>query len=462
MKYLALVSALLPLLVVGQGPPPPPKAMLTGTDTTMIHLDRCSGRPQHYAAGVLYGVSGTDANLQAYLKEAGIDHVAAGGAQTSTSGWGSSVEAYKARFATVIDDAKRVHELGGTVIIKTSDLWGADDTQPATFPFPGDNGDWTSYDKFIQQLISDIKSSGLALKYVTQIDVWNEPDGKIFWNRSQDQFLEMYKRGVGALRAAFPQNSRYFLPLVGPSTAAPNPNNPWFVNFLEFVSKNKEVEPDIWNWHMEGGGSNDPVEATEVMNRLIRQYNLSGGIGFQNNEYGTREQQRPGYGAWHAARYEKVKFHGLRGNWAGGPTLRDNLADLLIKKDAEGHYRTTGEYQEWKTYAGMKGSPCTTDAGKSIDSYGTLESSQRTAAALVGNQGFTGQATTVFSSVSGLGAGVEAVNAVVQRIPYNNGGEVTSLVKVSSTRIPVIDNQVSVSFTQNDANDAYLITITAV
>ncbi|KAJ1025106.1 hypothetical protein NDA16_002613 [Ustilago loliicola] len=463
MKYLTLLTALLPLMVSAQPIKNNGDEQLVerATDTTTVHLDQCSGTPQHYASGVLYGVSGTGTPPQTYLQQVGVNYISAGGAQSATSGWGASVDAYKARFQTVVQDAKRVYDLGGVFIIKTSDLWGADATQPSNFPFPGDNGDWTSYDKFIQQLISDIKSSGMAKNYVTQIDVWNEPDGSRFWGRSQDQFLQTYLRGTRALRAAFPQGSGTFLPLVGPSTAGrPDPNNSWFNTFLSTISKNKDATPDIWNWHLEGGGNNDPVPSTNTLKSQLPQYGLSVGLGFQNNEYGTRDQQRPGFGAWHAARYEKVKFNGLRGNWAGGSLLRDNLADLLYK-DSNGNYHTTGEFQEWKQYAAMTGAPCTTDAGSSIDSYAVSTPSSKTASALVGNQGFTGTANVVFSNVSSLGSGISSVKAVIKRIPYNNGGEVTGLTTVSTTTIRVSNNQVTVPVSQTDANDAYYVTITA-
>lgn len=461
MKYLALLSTLLPLLAaaapVANDATDASTLVRRDADTTTVHLDQCSGSPQHYASGMLYGVTGKGGPMQAYLKFAGINYLSSGGAQTATSGWGASVKAYKARFATVVQDANRIHGLGGVQIIKTSDLWGADGTQPGDFPYPGDNGDWTSYDKFIQQLISDIKANGLARDYITQIELWNEPDLGYFWNRSVDQYTQMYLRGTRALRAAFGQGSGAFMPLVGPSTSTrPDPSNDWFKNFLSTLQNNKDAQPDVWNWHMEEGNTNDPVYATSVLKEWLPQYGLTGGIGFQNNEFGTREQQRPGYAAWHAARYEKVQFHALRGNWASGSALRDNLADLLFK-DSNGKYHTTGEYQTYKTYAGLTGSPCTTDAGNSVDSYATAGSG--TASALVGNSGFTGTANVVFSSISNLG-NAAYVKATIKRIPYNNGGEVTMNVQVSTKKIKVVNNQVTVPVNQDNADDAYLVTIT--
>lgn len=108
----------------------------------------------------------------------------------------------------------------------------------------------------------------------------------------------MYVRGSQLLRKAFPKDSGHFLPLVGPSSAnEPSPQNAWFNNFLKAMQKSKSAAPDYWNWHLEGGGNNDPVASTATMRQLLQQYGLGEGLGSQNNEYGSRVQQRPGYGA---------------------------------------------------------------------------------------------------------------------------------------------------------------------
>ncbi|SPO47201.1 uncharacterized protein PSANT_04889 [Moesziomyces antarcticus] len=431
------------------------------TDTVTVHLDQCRGRPQHYGSGMLYGAQGTNSPPQSYLEKLGINYISAGGAQSPTSGWGSSKAHYDARFLTVVDDWKRMQALNGSFVIKTSDLWGADATQGPNFPFPGDGGNWASYDAFVQQIISDIKQHRMDVSLMTQIELWNEPDlGKVFWGRSQDQYLEMYARGSRAFRKAFGPKSDHHLPLVGPSSASPNPNNDWFKKWLSFVRANKDVQPDIYNWHLEGGGTNDPVSSSQTMRDLIRQYGLDLGLGFQTNEYGTREQQRPGYAAWHHARYEKVKFHGMRGNWAGGPALRDNLAGLLIK-NPDGSYAETGEAHVWAIYGGLQGSPCVTEEGHALDSYGIASPAKRTASALVGNTGFTGTANVVLKGISALAKGATHLQAEVQVIPYNHGAPVAAPVRVANQPVSVEQDTASVQINWTNADDAYLVTITA-
>lgn len=71
-------------------------------------------------------------------------------------------------------------------------MWGADGSESSSDPFPGDNGDWSSYDSYLAQVITDLKANNMLQGLV--IDIWNEPDGTYFWKRSQSQYLEMWGR----------------------------------------------------------------------------------------------------------------------------------------------------------------------------------------------------------------------------------------------------------------------------
>lgn len=107
-----------------------------------------------------------------------INYQSSGGAQfdASPAGYATSMSSYNLRFKTVVDAFKRIRQNNGVLIVKMADLWGADETTNNSFLFPGDNGDWTKYDAFIQQVISDVKANGMANSYTTQLELWNEPD----------------------------------------------------------------------------------------------------------------------------------------------------------------------------------------------------------------------------------------------------------------------------------------------
>lgn len=60
------------------------------------------------------------------------------------------------------------------------DLWGADGGQGSSAVYPGDDGDWTSWDNYLAQLFSDLKANSMTTDLV--VDIWNEPDLNIFWD----------------------------------------------------------------------------------------------------------------------------------------------------------------------------------------------------------------------------------------------------------------------------------------
>lgn len=68
-------------------------------------------------------------------------------------------------------------------------MWGADGTVPTEIPYPGEDGDWTSYDNFLTQVISDLQANDMIEGL--ELDIWNEADGDGFWQRTDEQYLEL-------------------------------------------------------------------------------------------------------------------------------------------------------------------------------------------------------------------------------------------------------------------------------
>jgi len=98
---------------------------------------------------------------------------------------------YKGRFVSTLDNYKTCVAAKGDFSIYVHDLWGTDHSNSNT-KWPGDNGDWSDYDKFVQQLMADI-SENMDPTRVTW-DIWNEPDISIFWKRSTQQWVDLYVR----------------------------------------------------------------------------------------------------------------------------------------------------------------------------------------------------------------------------------------------------------------------------
>lgn len=99
----------------------------------------------------------------------------------------------------MLDNYVTTRQYGGTFIFLIHDLWGADGTQNSSAPYPGDNGNWASWDSYLTQVFADINAHSMATNLV--IDIWNEPDlGTVFWGRTQEQYLEMWGRTYYKIR----------------------------------------------------------------------------------------------------------------------------------------------------------------------------------------------------------------------------------------------------------------------
>lgn len=305
----------------------------------------------------------------------------------------------------MLSNYKTARKYGGRVQILTADLWGADGTQNNTAPYPGDNGDWTFYDKFINALIADINKNNMQTGL--DFDVWNEPDGGVYWQRSQDQFNQMYVRGTKAFRAAF--GSKVLV--VGPSTAStPTTANSWWSSWAQYVQANNGV-PDQYTWHLEsGGGSVD--DSHNGLQQLINAYGLPQKT-ININEYAIFNEQNPSGSSWFIAQLERANAIGLRGNWLSGFQLHDFFASLLSKPGAPDSYSATGtgyfpngDFQIYKYYAqNMTGHRVGTSASgdQQLDTYATVDTTQRTVRVMAGLRESGGYYYITIDGLSSLG-----------------------------------------------------------
>jgi hypothetical protein len=97
-----------------------------------------------------------------------------------------------------LSNYKTARQHKANFIFLIHDLWGADGTQNSSAPYPGDNGDWTLWDEYLTQWISDMNANDATV--ALSIDIWNEPDGIDFWNAPQSQYIQMWGRTYHRLR----------------------------------------------------------------------------------------------------------------------------------------------------------------------------------------------------------------------------------------------------------------------
>lgn len=434
------------LLTTGPGSAQPPPRPVD--DAVTVDFSADLGAPQHRASGILYGITEDGSNPpDEFFTGIGFRYERAGGAQLAPGGWVAG--GYERRWESTLAQYRRTVDLGGTFTMLPHDLWGADGG--AIPRFPGDNGDWTDYDAFLDRLISDVRAAGINPEW----DIWNEPDLSIFWNRSQEQYLRMWDRTYSRIRAELPHAV-----IVGPSSAnEPARGNGWWNTYLDHVAAAGTV-PDILSWHEIGGSPHgqDPVASKAALQDMAAARGIAAD-GFQVNEYAWPEQQNPGNSGWFIARLEHADVDGLRANWGSGSGLHDNMASLVTR--AGGVYRPLGDWQLYHAYAEMTGTRAAVTPGADLDGYATGDDDAHRAAVLLGTKGATGTMTvdlTGLDAVTGL-VRDGAVRAVVERVPWNNGGVVDGPEAVSDELLAVADGAASVTVPWTDHHDAYTVTL---
>ncbi|MFF6786045.1 RICIN domain-containing protein [Streptomyces sp. NPDC012510] len=427
-----------------------PAASSQAADTTVaVDFSTAGGAPTYRASGTIYGMSENGSLPQEHFyKDIKWKFMRAGGAQLDNPG-GWVVGKYDRRWNSTRAQYQRTKALGATFVILPHDLWGSDGTGSSSPTFPGDNGDWSSFDAFYDRLLADAKAAGMT---DIQWDIWNEPDWHPFWDRPQAQYLEMWKRAYQRIHAVFPNAV-----IVGPSTAGKpsSTGSSWWNTYLDYVKANN-VEPDIYSWHDLPG---DPVVDSDAVRSKLAARSMTTNRPFQVNEYESSTEQNPGRGGWYISRLERAGADGLRANWASANNLHDFQAKLLTKNSA-GQYLPLGEWFLYRYYGSQTGNIVNVTPGTNTDALATKDNTARNAKILLGSNGNTGNITVSLNRLDTTSLVENSrVRAIVQRIPNNNGGAVTGPVTVSDQTLTVSGNSASVSVPWTNATDGYTVTL---
>lgn len=144
----------------------------SSSNTAVVDLSVKNGNPKHLAAGFIYGIPDTQNQIpDHFYTDMGFNYARVGGAQLSAGGWIYGIDAYTARFNSAKSNYLTARKYGAKVQLLPHDIWGTDHANSSTV-WPGDNGDWTDYDNFLNRLLSDLKANNMlaGLDY----DIWNE------------------------------------------------------------------------------------------------------------------------------------------------------------------------------------------------------------------------------------------------------------------------------------------------
>jgi hypothetical protein len=447
-KYLWLipsVPALLTCCAQSGGP------VYTSADTITIDFATTYGTPTYRASGFIYGLSENGAtpalNLQGDIK---VKFIRAGGAQLDCPDGGYVNGKYARRWNSVKDYYARTKAIGGTFILLTHDLWGADAV--CTVPrWPGDNGNWTEFTNFMTQVINDAKANGMTGPDV-QWDIWNEPDlitPVQFWGRNQTQYLEMWKRAYQQIRAAIPNAV-----IVGPSTAGqPAPGWMWFNTYLDYVTANNVV-PNYLSWHQLIPDS-DPQTSKNNLDEMLSSRGISV-QGYQVNEYGSNIiEQEAGPSAWYLGRFERLGIDALRANWGMGGGLYTGMGDLVTGSD-----QPMASWWTYKRYADMTGTLVAVVVGSKVDGVAATDSEAKKSIIVLGNRAsVTGAVTVQLNNIPTYLQSSGKTHVKVERMPEGTGA-VSAPTVVSDQVMTVSNNSLTLIVNWSSARDAYAITLT--
>ncbi|MET0237268.1 MAG: RICIN domain-containing protein [Kibdelosporangium sp.] len=421
-----------------------PKPAQAADQSISVDFAPAGGAPTFRASGWIYGMTeNASAPADHFYRDVRFRYMRAGGAQLDgPGGWVSG--RYDRRWNSTRAQLLRTRALGGEFILLAHDLWGADG-YPIT-RFPGDNGDWTDYDNFLTRLIADVRATGAPVQW----DLWNEPNITLFWNRPQSQYFELWRRTYQRVRAAFPSHL-----IVGPSCACvPSTTHAWWNQYLDFVRANNVV-PDIVSWH---ALPSDPVSNVAAANTTLDSRGIPHPRPYQINEYAAPDEQNPGDGAWYIARLERAGADGLRANWAGGGSLHNDLASLLVRNSA-GQHQPKGEWWVYRYYGSQTGQIAAVTPSPAYDAFATKATGA--AKVLVGGGGTTGNVAVGLQRLDTTSGIVQnnQVRVLVQRIPHNGGAAVPGPVTVQNSVVTLSGNATTVNLPHTIAEDTFTITL---
>ncbi|MFF5218798.1 RICIN domain-containing protein [Micromonospora sp. NPDC000442] len=408
-----------------------------------VNFSGTGGAPTYRAAGWIYGMTeNASGPADHFYRDVKFRYMRAGGAQLPGSGWVGGN--YERRWNSTLAQARRTNALGGEFILLPHDLWGADGA--AISRFPGDNGNWTDYDNFLNRVISDVRAAGLTVQW----DIWNEPNITLFWNRPISQYFELWRRTYQRIRAEFPNQL-----IVGPSCACvPSTNHAFWNQYLDFVRSTSTV-PDIVSWHALPG---DPVANVAAANATLDPRGIPHPRPYQINEYAAPDEQNPADGAWYIARLERARADGLRANWAGGGNLHNDLGNLLVRNSA-GQHQPKGEWWVYRFYGSQTGQIVPVSASPSYDAFATKTTGS--AKVLLGGGRTTGNLTVNLQRLDATSGIVQnnQVRVLTQRTPNNGGGAVQGPITVSNSVVSVSGNNATVTVPYFNQTDTYTLTL---
>ncbi|RVU00618.1 hypothetical protein EOD41_11490 [Mucilaginibacter limnophilus] len=336
----------------------------------------------------------------------------------------------------------RMKQLGIKQQVVLSDNWYFG--YESTF-YPGDNGDWSIWETFVDNQIKDIINKGIQDN--VEIDIWNEPDHSYFWRRSQWQALATYYKAYYRIRAKLPNAV-----IVGPSISSNTGGK--IKEFLRWA-KESGVVPDVISWHFP---SNIVADVQDVRNYL--RDNGMANVKININEYTLGNEQYAGKHAWLLAQLERAQVDGaIHAIWSDQAT--GTLDDILTPT-----FERKASWWVYKAYADVTGTTVGSKGGQNVELFAGKDAATKTIHMLLGAKPtlLPGDVKIIFRQLSHAFPGFTPPSGKfrvrLERIPENSGLAVNAPELVFENDMPLVDS-FNVTIPWTSAQDAYVIHISA-
>jgi hypothetical protein len=429
----------------------------------VVDVSAAVGGPTYAATGFLHGLS-RDASRppDELLLPLKPQLFREGGSVLPGGAWAKGgYEGYKTRFQEVRDNYNRVCRppYDAELTIVMSDLWGAEGVtlQPSD-PYPGDGGDWSSYEAFVAQVVRDVKAAGMDGDRI-HYEIWNEPDFRdLYFPRPQAQYEETWRRGVRQIRDLDP-----LARISGPTfTRMTTSGVGGHMDDWLDMTLASGTPPDILSWHaIIPGQVQDPVEEARLARKLLAERGLAH-VQLELNEYLSPDQLNPGYNAWHIARLQRagIEYAALA---IYGPCCTFPLLDGLLTEQ-DGVLRPTAQWWAHERYASITGTLVSTSPSSDVDAVAGADPDRRRVRVLLGNKvGSRGEVGPVTVMIERLGSAHRYLNrrgrvpVRLERLP--NEAVLEAPEAVQDLAVKPVGNRVAVTIPWHDGESSYVITL---
>ncbi len=417
---------------------------VTTPQEVMVNVDFAVSTPQKNMSGFLHAVGKTDPpdSLILPLKPA----------------------LWRIRAGDNINYARAVNA-GAQIQVVLSDGYGYPNSNWKGNGAPWENN-WSNWENFVRQMAQVYRNTPVYW------EVWNEPDVKKwntyqFWNGTQAQFFETYKRAYTILRQELGPN----VMIGGPGYANYEPTNT--KAFLDYCQQNG-LQVNFLTWHeLMKAENNISTVASNIstMRTVATSYpDLAIQKIFINESVGPRTQYFPGD---ILAFLYYIELGGAdaanKGCWLdtqGKNNCSNNSLDGILNHVSNGISSTAKPRAAWwayKTYADVINNRVqTTSSNPNLVALASKTPSQ----VLLGYHGLTApgpaKVTVRFKNLPLIGQKGGYVQVTISKVPNTGEATLNNLVPVASLTTPVVYGTTRVFVPLMNLHEEYIVTVSPV